>query len=74
MMASKMVLTHFNPGLPMTVASDASTYGLEAALSHKMLDETECPVAFASRTLSPAEKNYDQIDKEALALIWGIKK
>ena len=59
-----MVLTHFNPELPMTVACDASAYGLGAVLSHKMLDDTEGPVAFASRTLSPAEKNYAQIDRK----------
>ena len=74
MMASETVLTHFNPELPMTVACDASAYGLGAVLSHKMQDGTERPVAFASRTLLAAEKNYAQIDKEALALIWGIKK
>ena len=30
-------------------------------------------MAFASRSLSRAEENYSQIDKEALALAWGIK-
>ena len=59
MMASETVLTHFNPELPMTVACDASAYGLGAVLSHEVQDGTE---------------NYAQIDKEALALIWGIKK
>ena len=70
MMASETVLTLFNPELPMTVACDASAYGLGAVLSHKMQDGTERPVAFASRTLSAEEKNYAQIDKVALALIW----
>ena len=39
-----------------------------------MPDETERPVAFASRTLSPAECNYAQGEKEALSLIFGIRK
>ena len=45
-----------------------------AVISHLMPDGTERPVAFASRTLSPAECNYAQVEKEALSLIFGIHK
>jgi len=38
-----------------------------------MPDGTEHPMAFASRTLTPSEKNYSQVEKEALSLIFGIK-
>lgn len=34
----------------------------------------ERPIAFASRSLTKAEKNYSQIDKEATAIFWGLKK
>ena len=33
----------------------------------------ERPIAFASRTLSASEKNYSQIDKKALAIVFGTK-
>ena len=37
-------------------------------------DGSERPIAFASRTLSPSEKNYAQLEKEALSLIFGLKR
>ena len=32
------------------------------------------PVAFASRAMTPAEQHYSQIEKEALAILFGCKK
>ena len=74
LMASETVLAHFNPSLPITLSCDASSYGLGVVLSHKYSDGSEHPVAYASRTLTAAEQKYSQIDKEALGVVWGVKR
>ncbi|XP_033725336.1 uncharacterized protein K02A2.6-like [Pecten maximus] len=74
MVTSKEVLTHYDPTLPLRVASNASPKGLGAVLSHVMADGSERPIAYASRSLNEAERNYAQIDKEALGIVWAVKR
>ena len=73
-LASSRVLVHYDPTLPLKLAGDASEYGVGAVLSHVCPDGSERPVAFASRTLSSSERNYAQLEKEALSLIFGVRK
>ncbi|RXN16546.1 putative protein K02A2.6-like protein [Labeo rohita] len=68
------VLTHFNPNLPLQLACDASPYGVGAVISHIMPSGEERPIAFASRTLNKSESKYAQIEREALGIIFGVRK
>ena len=52
--------------------TDASTDGIGAVLSQRQEDSCMHPVAFASRSLSPAERNYGITDLETLAVVWAV--
>lgn len=71
---SNQMLAHFDPKLPIVLATDASSYGVGAVLSHIYPDGTEKVIQFASQTLSETQQKYAQIDKEAYSIIFGIKK
>ena len=74
LLQSANLLVHFQPDLKLILASDASDYGVGAVLSHRMADGTERPIGYVSRSLNTAERGYSTIEKEALAIIFGVKK
>jgi transposase InsO family protein len=57
---------------PFILTTDASGEGLGAVLSQGEITKDR-PVAFASRTLNSAERNYSVTEKELLAIVWGMR-
>nr|XP_021183516.2 uncharacterized protein K02A2.6-like [Helicoverpa armigera] len=68
------VLAHYEEGRPLVLSVDSSAYGLGAVLAHRYSDGSERPISCVSRTLNAAERNYSQLDKEALAILFGVTK
>ena len=71
---SECLLIHYDPQKELVLFCDTSPYGVSAVLSIILQDGSERPVTFASRSLAPAEKGYVQLDKEALSIVFGVKK
>ena len=71
---SDSLLVYYDPQKPLVLACDASEYGIGAVLSHIVDGNQEKRVAYISRTLSAAEKKYSQLEKEALVIIFAVKK
>ena len=68
------LMPHYDSTKHIKLACNDSTYVcLGVVLSHT-LDHGEYPVAFASRRLMKAKRNYSKIEKEVLTVVFGVKK
>lgn len=77
MLISLKCLMHYDPSLPIVVSVDASPVGIGGVLSHVVIvngKRVERPVMFVSVTLSPTQRNYAQVDREALAVVTVIDR
>ena len=67
--SKNVTLPYFNPKSETTLQTNASKKGLGAVIL-----QNSKPVMFASRALTGAEKNYQNLERECLAMIWGMEK
>ena len=72
-LATHPVLRLPNVDLPFVLRTDASGTGIGAVLM-QYHDGTPFPVAYGSRKLLDREKNYSTIERECLAIVFGIAK
>ena len=73
-LSSSNVLVHYDPSLPVILESDASQHGIGAVIFHRFPNGDERSIAYNSRSLNSSEKNYSRIEKEGLAIIFGVAK
>jgi len=66
---SEPVLAPYDVTKEVSLICDASSIAIGATL-----EQDGHPVIYISKKLSEAEKNYAQIDREALAIVWAIEK
>ncbi len=66
------ILCYPNFEKPFRLETDASIKGLGTVLSQEQLDGKYHPVAYASRALSPQERNYSITELETLAVVWSV--
>jgi len=71
---STPILVLLDPTCSYLVEADGSGYATGAVLSQMRDDRRWHPVAFISKSLSPAEQNYDIYDKEMLAIIQALEQ
>ena len=64
-----VTLPYFNPKSSTILQTDASKQGLGAVLL-----QNSKPVMFASRALTGSERNYQNLERGCLAMIWGMEK
>jgi hypothetical protein len=69
---SERVLIIPKPGRPFRMETDASNFAIAAILSQLDDEGKWRPVAFLSRSLNDAERNYKIYDKEMLAIMHGF--
>lgn len=67
-------VVQYDDNRQLVLACDSSLYGLGAVPSNIMDDGQESLIAYASSTLTAAERNYSQLEKEVLGVVFALHK
>ena len=73
LLTSDPILRLPDPEKTFVLRTDASDYGIGAVLMQEHEGKV-FPICYASKKLSDTELNYSTIEKECLAVVWGIKR
>ena len=72
-LGSAPILVYPSFDRPFILETDASGQGIGAVLSQRQSEDNQIhPIAFASRSLNAAERNYSISELETLAVVWAI--
>ena len=69
LVSSSPTLKMFDPELPVTLSVDASQFGMGAVIMH-----AGQPIEYASCSLTETQRKYAQIEKEYLAIQYGLRR
>ena len=74
LMSRDPVLAHPNPTQQYVLETDASGAAMGAILSQRQTDGRLHPIAYMSKSFSPAEQNYDTHNKELFAIVAALQE
>jgi hypothetical protein len=69
LISDEITLAYFDPNKEAVIQVDASSRGLGAAIL-----QGDKPIAFASKSLTPTEQRYANIERELLAVVFGCQR
>ncbi|XP_037784772.1 uncharacterized protein LOC119580748 [Penaeus monodon] len=72
-MTTKPILKLPDINIPFALRTDASNYGVGAVLL-QYVDDDPYPVAYASRKLLERERRYSTVERECLAIVFGVTR
>ena len=67
-------MSYYDPSLNALTVTGASPVGISATLLQQPSDSSYRIFAYSSRTLTPTEQNYSQLERKFLAIVHACEK